>query len=43
MNSEGMGHAIRSRVVLDELVKHHDVQVVVSGRAHDYLAQLGLA
>ena len=34
---EGMGHAIRSRVVLDELVKHHDVQVVVSGRAHDYL------
>ena len=36
---EGMGHAIRSRVVLDELVKSHDVQVVVSGRAHDYLAQ----
>jgi len=36
---EGMGHAIRSRVVLDELVKRHDVQVVVSGRAHDYLAQ----
>ena len=36
---EGMGHAIRSRVVLDELVKSHDVQVVVSGRAHDYLAK----
>jgi uncharacterized protein (TIGR00661 family) len=36
---EGMGHAIRSRVLLDELVKRHDVQVVVSGRAHDYLAQ----
>jgi uncharacterized protein (TIGR00661 family) len=35
---EGMGHAIRSRVLLDELVKKHDVQVVVSGRAHDYLA-----
>jgi uncharacterized protein (TIGR00661 family) len=34
---EGMGHAIRSRVVLEELVKKHDVQVVVSGRAHDYL------
>jgi uncharacterized protein (TIGR00661 family) len=34
---EGMGHAIRSRVILDELVKKHDVQVVVSGRAHDYL------
>jgi uncharacterized protein (TIGR00661 family) len=36
---EGMGHAIRSRVVLDELVLRHDVQVVVSGRAHDYLAK----
>jgi uncharacterized protein (TIGR00661 family) len=36
---EGMGHAIRSRVVLDELVLRHDVQVVVSGRAHDYLAR----
>ena len=34
---EGMGHAMRSRVVLDELVKRHDVQVVVSGRAYDYL------
>lgn len=34
---EGMGHAMRSRVILDELVKRHDVQVVVSGRAYDYL------
>ena len=34
---EGMGHAIRSRVVLDELGRKHEVQVVVSGRAHDYL------
>ena len=34
---EGMGHAMRSRVILDELVKHHQVQVVVSGRAYDYL------
>lgn len=34
---EGMGHAMRSRVVLDELVKRHEVQVVVSGRAYDYL------
>jgi uncharacterized protein (TIGR00661 family) len=32
-----MGHAIRSRVVLDELARQHEVQVVVSGRAHDYL------
>ncbi|MFL5422873.1 MAG: MJ1255/VC2487 family glycosyltransferase [Myxococcales bacterium] len=36
---EGMGHAIRSGVVLDELAKRHDVQVVVSGRAHDYLSK----
>jgi uncharacterized protein (TIGR00661 family) len=34
---EGMGHAMRSRVILDELVKEHTVQVVVSGRAYDYL------
>jgi uncharacterized protein (TIGR00661 family) len=34
---EGMGHAMRSRVVLDHLTKAHDVQVVVSGRAYDYL------
>ncbi len=30
---------MRSRVVLDELCKRHDVQVVVSGRAYDYLKQ----
>ena len=34
---EGMGHAMRSRVVLDELTKRHQVKVVVSGRAYDYL------
>jgi len=34
-----MGHATRSRVLLEELVKEHDVHVVVSGRAKDYLAQ----
>jgi uncharacterized protein (TIGR00661 family) len=36
---EGMGHAMRSRVVLDHLARSHDVQVVVSGRAYDYLKQ----
>ena len=36
---EGMGHAVRSRVVLDHLTRSHDVQVVVSGRAYDYLKQ----
>jgi uncharacterized protein (TIGR00661 family) len=34
---EGMGHATRSRVLLDHLVKHHEVQIVVSGRAKAYL------
>jgi uncharacterized protein (TIGR00661 family) len=33
---EGMGHAMRSRVVIDALSREHDVHVVVSGRAHDY-------
>lgn len=36
---EGMGHATRSRVVLEELVKEHEVEVVASGRAHAYLAE----
>ncbi len=39
VTGEGMGHAMRSRVVLDELAKRHEIQVVVSGRAADYLAQ----
>jgi uncharacterized protein (TIGR00661 family) len=34
---EGMGHAIRSRVLLDRLTREHDVQVMVSNRAYDYL------
>lgn len=36
---EGMGHATRSRVILEHLTKAHDVHVVVSGRARDYLAK----
>ena len=35
---EGMGHATRSRVVLDHLAQDHDVRVMVSGRAHGFLA-----
>jgi len=34
---EGMGHAIRSKVVLDRLTQKHDVQVIASNRAHDFL------
>jgi uncharacterized protein (TIGR00661 family) len=37
---EGMGHATRSRVVLELLLgAGHTVRVVVSGRAHDFLRQ----
>ena len=35
---EGMGHAIRSSVVLDHLIAQgHQVHIVVSGKAHDFL------
>jgi uncharacterized protein (TIGR00661 family) len=35
---EGMGHAIRSKVVLDHLVKEgHEVEIMASGRAVDFL------
>ncbi len=36
---EGMGHATRSSVVLRHLVQQHEVQIVVSGRAHAFLRQ----
>lgn len=36
---EGMGHATRSRVLLEELTRHHEVHIVVSGRAKAYLEQ----
>jgi uncharacterized protein (TIGR00661 family) len=37
---EGMGHATRSKVVCEELVRRgHEVKIVVSGRAHGYLAK----
>ena len=32
VNGEGMGHATRSRVVIDSLLESHDVRVVVLGR-----------
>jgi len=34
---EGMGHATRSRVVLERLARSHDLQVMVSNRAYDFL------
>jgi uncharacterized protein (TIGR00661 family) len=36
---EGMGHATRSKVILEHLVPRHEVQIVVSGRAHGFLSR----
>lgn len=36
---EGMGHATRSRVLLEALTREHEVHIVVSGRAQQYLAR----
>ena len=37
---EGMGHATRSKVVCEHLVRRgHDVKIVVSGRAHSFLSK----
>ncbi|MGH2986644.1 MAG: glycosyltransferase family protein [Solirubrobacterales bacterium] len=38
VNGEGMGHATRSRVVIDALLADHDVRVVASGAAFAYLS-----
>src|SRR6187402_504217 len=37
---EGMGHATRSRVVIEHLLKNHDVKVVSSNRAYKFLHQI---
>jgi uncharacterized protein (TIGR00661 family) len=37
VNGEGMGHATRSQVVIDALLRTHDVRVVASGAAFRYL------
>src|SRR3989338_3711682 len=34
---EGMGHAIRSKVVIEELSKKNNIKVVTSGRSYRYL------
>lgn len=37
---EGMGHAMRSRVILEHLIaEEHDVEIMASGRAVDFLAK----
>jgi uncharacterized protein (TIGR00661 family) len=40
VTGEGMGHAMRSRVVLEHLVAQgHEVEIVASGRAVDFLSR----
>jgi uncharacterized protein (TIGR00661 family) len=40
VTGEGMGHATRSKVVCEHLVaRGHEVKIVVSGRAHAFLAK----
>lgn len=37
---EGMGHAMRSRVILEHLISHdHEVEIMASGRAVDFLSK----
>lgn len=36
---EGMGHAVRSKSILEELTKKHNVKVVSSGNAYTYLSK----
>lgn len=37
VNGEGMGHATRSELVISSLLEHHDVRVMTSGAAFNYL------
>ncbi len=39
VNGEGMGHATRSRVVIDDLLERHDVRVMASQAAFTYLSE----
>lgn len=36
---EGMGHAIRSGVILEELSKKHSIKILASGKAYKYLSK----
>ena len=39
VNGEGMGHATRSQVVIDDLLERHDVRVMASQAAFTYLSE----
>ena len=38
VNGEGMGHATRSEVVIEDLLGDHEVKVMASGAAFRYLS-----
>ena len=38
VNGEGMGHATRSEVVIEDLLADHEVKVMASGAAFRYLS-----
>lgn len=40
ISGEGMGHAVRSRPILDYLTKKHKVKIFSSGRAYSYLSKI---
>ena len=40
VNGEGMGHATRSQVVVESLLRSHEVRVVASGAAYSYLSRV---
>ncbi len=39
VSGDGMGHATRSKVVIDHLRKKHEVKIAAGDRAYDYLSQ----
>ena len=39
LSGEGMGHATRSKAVIKELQKKHDILIACGGRAYQYLSE----
>lgn len=39
VNGEGLGHATRSKPIIEHLIKEHDVKILAGDRAYDYLSK----
>ena len=37
IQGEGIGHAVRSKIIIEHLSKKHDIEVFASGKAYKYL------